>query len=222
MRQYVLVTPKDEHGQPKRLFRANFENSVGKAIDQLSGICSGILADGVVTGAEAAFFADFVRKFAVYEPVWPFTDILKRIERIFADKRCDKDEQNELKEVMEALCGHVDDSQAAETYSTALPLDAPPPDPVLFSRHSFVVTWRFAYGTRRRVFEAISGLGGLPGDSPPNRDTNYLVIGTFASRDWANTNYGRKIEHAVRLRESGTGLNIISEEHWKRFIPSGS
>jgi len=123
---------------------------------------------------------------------------------------------------MEALCGHVDDSQAAETYSTELPLDAPPPDPVLFSRHSFVVTWRFAYGTRRRVFEAISGLGGLPGDSPPNRDTNYLVIGTFASRDWANTNYGRKIEHAVRLRESGTGLNIISEEHWKRFIPSGS
>ena len=125
------MTPKDEHGQPKRLFRANFENSVGKAIDQLSGICSGILADGVVTAAEAAFFADFVRKFAVYEPVWPFTDILKRIERILADKRCDNDEQDELKEVMEALWGHVDDSQAAETYSTALPLDAPPPDPVL-------------------------------------------------------------------------------------------
>ena len=67
MRQYVLVTPKDDHGQPKRLFRANFENNVCKAIDQLSGICSGILADGVVTAAEAAFFADFVRKFAVYE-----------------------------------------------------------------------------------------------------------------------------------------------------------
>ena len=54
MRQYVLVTPRDEHAQPKRLFRANFENNVCKAIDQLSGICSGILADGVVTAAEAA------------------------------------------------------------------------------------------------------------------------------------------------------------------------
>src|SRR5881397_666609 len=127
MRQYVLVTPEDDHGQPKRLFRANFENSVGKAIDQLSGICSGILADGVGTPGEAAFFADFVRKFAVYEPVWPFTDILKRIERIFADKRCDKDEQNELKEVMEALCGHVEQSDSSQTYSATLPLDSPLP-----------------------------------------------------------------------------------------------
>ena len=222
MRQYVLVTPEDDHGQPKRLFRANFENNVCKAIDQLSGICSGILADGVVTATEAAFFADFVRKFAVYEPVWPFTDILKRIERIFADKRCDKDEQNELKEVMEALCGHVEQSDSSQTYSATLPLDSPLPDPILFSKHTFVITGRFAYGTRRKVFETISDLGGFPDDNPPNRDTNYLVIGTFASRDWANTNYGRKIEHAVELRESGSGISIISEEHWRRFIPSGS
>jgi hypothetical protein len=83
-----------------------------------------------------------------------------------------------------------------------------------------VITGRFAYGTRRKVFEVISGLGGLPGDSPPNRDTSYLVIGTFASRDWSNTNYGRKIEHAVELRESGSRISIISEEHWKRFLPS--
>jgi hypothetical protein len=45
-----------------------------------------------------------------------------------------------------------------------------------------------------------------------------LVIGTFASRDWANTNYGRKIERAVELRQSGSGISIISEEHWKRFV----
>ena len=50
------------------------------------------------------------------------------------------------------------------------------------------------------------------------RNTNYLVIGTFASRDWANRNYGHKIEHAVELRESGSGISIISEEHWKRFV----
>ena len=55
-------------------------------------------------------------------------------------------------------------------------------------------------------------------DSPATRETNYLVIGTFASRDWANTNYGRKIEHAVELRESGCGISIISEEYWKRFV----
>src|SRR5437870_13199921 len=120
MRKYVLTIPKDEHGQPKRLFKANFENNVSKAIDQLSGICSGILADGIVTDAEAQFFAEWVRKFAPYEPVWPFTDILARVERIFADGRCDDEERAELQSVMEALCGHTKEAQPDETRSTSL------------------------------------------------------------------------------------------------------
>jgi NAD-dependent DNA ligase len=218
MRNYVLTIPKDDHGQPKRLFKANFENNVSKAVDQLSGICSGVLADGIVTDAEAQFFAEYVRKFAAYEPIWPFTDVLARIERIFADGVCSDEEREELKHVMEALCGHEEQCSPSETYSATLPLDSPLPNPVVFPDHSFVITGRFAHGTRRKVFDTISDLGGFADDSPPTRDTNYLVIGTFASRDWANTNYGRKIEHAVELRESGSGISIISEEHWKRFV----
>jgi len=218
MRKYVLTIPKDEHGQPKRLFKPNFENNVSKAIDQLSGICSGILADGIVTDAEAQFFAEYVRKFAAFEPVWPFTDVLARVERIFTDGVCDDEEREELKHVMEALCGHAEQCSPSDTYSATLPLDSPLPNPVVFPDHSFIITGRFAYGTRRKVFGRISDLGGFADDSPATRETNYLVIGTFASRDWANTNYGRKIEHAVELRESGSGICIISEEHWKRFV----
>ena len=55
MKTYALTTPKDANGQPLRMFKANLENNVSKAIDQLSGICSGILADGVVTEQEATF-----------------------------------------------------------------------------------------------------------------------------------------------------------------------
>jgi hypothetical protein len=44
------------------------------------------------------------------------------------------------------------------------------------------------------------------------------VIGLFARPDWANTNYGRKIERAVELRDCGSGISIISEEHWKQFV----
>ena len=128
------------------------------------------------------------------------------------------EEREELKHVMEGLCGHAEQCSPSETYSATLPLDSPLPNPVVFPDHSFIITGRFAYGTRRKVFDAISDLGGFANDSPPTRDTNYLVIGTFASRDWANTNYGRKIEHAVELRESGSGISIISEEHWKRFV----
>ena len=217
MKTYVLTTTKDSHGQPLRIFKANLENNVSKAIDQLSGICSGILADGVVTDEEVTFFADWVRKFVPFEPVWPFSDILTRVERIFADGRCDDEEREELKGVMQALCGYTREAKPEETYSTTLPLDSPLPDPVVFPDHVFTITGKFAFGTRRKVMEAIQARGGRPSDTPPTRESHYLVIGVFASRDWANTNYGRKIERAVELRDSGSGLAIISEEHWKGF-----
>ena len=219
MRRYTLMAPKDPNGQSVRLFRANFANNIAKAIDQLSGICAGILADGVINDSEAQFFADWVRKFAPLEPVWPFTDILSRVELIFADGRCDDEERAELQGIMEALCGHTQDAKPEETYSTTLPLDDPLPAPLLFPKQQFVVTGRFAYGTRRKVFEAIESLGGVPTDSAPTLATRYLVIGAFASHDWYNTNYGRKIERAVELRNSGSGVAIISEEHWKSFLP---
>jgi len=69
LKTYVLTTPKDANGQPLRMFKANLQNNVSKAINQLSGICSGILADGVVTEQEAAFFAEWIRKFAPFEGV---------------------------------------------------------------------------------------------------------------------------------------------------------
>lgn len=219
MTEYKLTTPKDSHGQPIRLFKARAENNAAKAIDQLTGVCMGILADGVVSEAEACFFAEWVKKFAPLEPVWPFTDVLGRIERIFADGRCDDEERQELKGVMESLCGFSSEADPAETYSTTLPLDDPFPN-LEFPEREFVVTGKFAYGTRKKVFEAISAQGGIPVDSAPTYRSHYLVIGLFSSRDWINTNHGRKIERALELRDSGSGIAIISEEHWQSMCVS--
>jgi len=213
-----LVTPKDVHGQPIRLFKAREENNVAKAIDQLTGICTGILADGIVSPKEVEFFASWVQKFALLEPIWPFTDILKRVERIFEDGRASEDECEELRGVMEALCGYTNQADPAETYSTSLPLNSPLPDPVVLKDQTFNITGKFAFGTRKKVVEAIEMAGGKALDTSPTRESNYLIIGLFASRDWAHTSHGRKIERAVELRESGSGIAIIPEEHWKRFV----
>jgi NAD-dependent DNA ligase len=211
------VTPSDAHGQPMRLFHR--ANNSAKAIDQLVGICTGILADGEVNENEAVFFAEWVRKHAPAEPVWPFTDVLHRIERIFADGICDTEERGELKDVMEKLCGlTAEPVPMADNLSTMLPLCMPQPHPLVFANQQFVVTGKFAYGARTAVFDAIYAQGGIPTDSAPTRTTNYVVIGVFASRDWVNTSHGRKIEKAVELRSKGTGINIISEEHWKQFV----
>ena len=211
-------TPTDADGQPRRLFKANLENNVSKAIDRLSGICEGILADRTVNDEEAQFFASWVREHSVYEPVWPMTDILARVERIFADGRVDDEEREELRVVMSEICGQQKEkADASQTFSSRLPLDDPQPA-LLFPGRNFHITGRFAYGTRIKVFEALVALGAKATDSPPNREAHYLVIGTFASRDWFHTSYGRKIERAVELRGANTGIAIISEEHWRSHI----
>lgn len=218
MRTYKLNTPRNADGQPIRMFRVARENNEAKAIDQLSGICAGILADGVVNDREAKFFADWVRQHAPLEPVWPFTDILERVERIFADGRCTENEREELKEIMGALCGGPHENSAHESYSTTLPFTSPAPDSIEFPKRVFNITGKFAFGTRQKVISSIANQDGIAVDSMPTQESHYLVIGIFASRDWIHTNYGRKIERAVQLRDSGSGIAIISEEHWKKFI----
>lgn len=213
---FTTSTARDAHGQPRRLFHR--ANNGAKAVDQLVGICTGILADGEVNENEAIFFAEWVRRHAPDEPVWPFTDVLQRLERIFADGVCDAEERVELKGVMEALCGYAEEALPQDdTRATTLPLCVPQPA-LVFTDQQFVVTGKFAYGARSAVFEAIAARGGVPTDAAPTRTTNYVVIGEFASRDWVNTSHGRKIEKAVELRTKGTGLRIISEVHWRQAV----
>jgi len=208
---------KDSHGQPRQLFKFNFENNVSKAIDQLSGICAGILADGIVCEKEALFFKEWVEKYAQYEPVYPFTEILKRVQRIFHDGYIDDAEKEELADIMRQITGRGLYSDPSQDYSSELPLDAPPPA-IQFEASEFVITGRFGFGTRPKVAHEITSRKGVVKDGFPTNETRYLVVGIFASRDWITTNYGRKIERAIELRDSGSGIAIISEDHWKTFI----
>ena len=43
---------------------------------------------------------------------------------------------------------------------------------------------------------------------------DYLILGTYVTDSWAHESFGRKIEKAVKYRESGTSIVIMSEEQW--------
>lgn len=45
-------------------------------------------------------------------------------------------------------------------------------------------------------------------------NTDYLVIGNSASKDWISTSYGRKIETALKNKEKGALINILTYEMW--------
>jgi len=219
MKVYHLKPPTDFHGNPLPFFKSVYGNEHDKAVDQLIGACAGILSDGVVNEKEAIYFNQWVRTHSPLEPAWPFTDIIARLDRIFTDGVCDAEEREELRIVMAALCGirTEEENVPKEKYSTTLPLDNPAPI-IVFAGKRFHVTGQFAFGSRTKVMEVITSRGGEAYDSTPNRETDYLVVGIFASEKWATASFGRKIQRAIELRESGSGIAIVSEEHWRKFL----
>jgi NAD-dependent DNA ligase len=215
---YPEAIPLDNHGQPAVFIGANWDNFVSKAFDQLKGICHGILADGVISDIEASYFRDWVTANSAVETTWPFSEIAARVGAIFADGVVTDEERQELSEIMREITGGgflpvvgLDDT------SSALPLCKPAPEPIIFADREYCVTGRFAFGTRKRVVDAIAERGGTF-NSNPRRGTSYLVIGHFCSRDWKYTSYGTKIERAVELRDGHSGIAIISEETWTRAL----
>ncbi len=208
------LSPRDPNGQPLFLCRLAIENNASKAIDQLSGICAGMLADGTVNDAEARFFQEWLVRYAIHEPVWPLTAILERVSAIFADGRLSEDERQELADIMGQLCGASKEANPTVDYATTLPVDrlAAPLSSSDLQSKIVRITGRFAFGTRQRVIDAFLAHGAEASDTPPTRTTDLLVIGHFASRDWIHTNYGRKIERAVELRSSGAPITILSEK----------
>ncbi len=208
---------KDEHGQPLALFPAGLVRNYGKAVDQLIGIARGILCDGELSDAEAVAFRRFVEQFHRSERVFPFDLLKERLDRVFRDGTIDEEERAELREIMRSLGGLTAEATAeAANLSCDFPLDDPAPS-IKFSGSEFVVTGRFAFGTRAKVHDAIEGRGGIAHDNV-RHSTGYLVIGHFASRDWLHTSYGLKIERAAELRKAGHRLAIVKELHWKEHL----
>ena len=210
---------KDENGQPVTRFGDLLKNNLSKAFDQLSGICKGILCDGVVSEDEARFFHEWVKKHTTMETPWPFGQILTRLETIFSDGVVSEDEREELAEIMREIVGGAGAAEVplAEDTATALPLDDPPPAVIDFVDREFCVTGKFAFGARKKVMEAIQTRGGVFNDVP-RQGTHYLIIGFFASKDWKFSSYGTKIQRALELRNSPGGIAIVGEDHWRQFV----
>ncbi|MCB1693133.1 MAG: BRCT domain-containing protein [Pseudomonadales bacterium] len=182
-----------------------------RSIDELIGICRGVIADGVVDEREAIFLGQWIENHRDIAERWPVNILYARITEMLKDGVLSRGEQGELLETLREITG--DSVMVAEPgRSTTLPLDKPAPK-VSFVGKTFCLTGRFVFGSNLECEETILELGGSV-DSSPGKDTDYLVIGELCSPDWAHTTFGRSIERAIELQEQGAPISIISEEHW--------
>lgn len=206
---------RDEHGQPLcRAFHA--ARITERSMDELIGVCKGVVADGYVHQSEAEYILKWLNSNRSVAHEWPANVITARIKDFLADGRLDEEERRELHELLAEATGEAKLRHVAENKATGLPFDTPQPD-LAFEGRSFCFTGKFVYGTRAQCEREILALGGQVAGGVSQR-TNYVVIGLLGSRDWLHSTHGTKIMSAVQLRERGLSISIISEDHWAEQI----
>jgi len=205
----------DEHGQP-RITGFNAHRNIKKTVESLLGLCRGLLADNHLADSEILYLDTWLKENSGITGDWPANVIADRVSDVLADGMITQEESDDLKKTLEEIIGTgLYESGAACGMSTSFPVEEI--DAIDFQGRQFCFTGRFLFGTRAACEKAIKALGGVSAKTI-TRQLSYLVIGTLASRDWAHTSHGRKIEKAVGYKDSGAPITIISEERWVEFI----
>lgn len=111
--------------------------------------------------------------------------------------------------------------QFAETGSvTAEPVGFPADEcDVVFSDRTFCLTGKFEFGSRGECESATVAAGATCADTVTKK-VHYLVIGAAgATASWKQASYGQKIDSAMKLREKGHPIYVLTEAAWRGALP---
>ena len=188
-----------------------------RSTESLIGICKGMLADGGLNDEELLFLQTWLSENDELAYSWPGEVLYKRISASLGDGVISSVERQHLIETMTSIIGGSFQDHGA---TSGLPTSLPVQDvgDLMIAEHTFCFTGQFLYGTRAACEKAVESHSGAAAPRVTKK-VDYLVIGTLASRDWANTSHGRKIEKAVAYREKGIPIAIIDEARWVDALP---
>ncbi len=164
----------DRDGQPINT-ALNRRNRTVREVDELIGLCKGIVADGVVNREEALFLQDWLEHNRESRGVWPTSVLYPRIQSMLADGTLDSEEERELLGLLVRISGGNPKRLDAHSLTGTLPLNDPIPR-IVIPGNSFCFTGKLLYGSRADCEEEISSRGGqILGEI--SQDLNFLVIG---------------------------------------------
>lgn len=195
-----------------RALKLKSQRRIEQGLAEMVGLVRGVVADGTVSAEEARRLAEWARENPEIATRYPANLLARRLERIFMDGRADRKERDRLAQMMEQLAGNPSGFGGGYPLATDLPLTQPPPE-VVFEGQSFVFGGEMAYGPARACEREVRERGGLC-ERTVNRRTDYIVIGSLAAADWAQTDFGHLIDDVVEYRERGVPIAVITEDHW--------
>jgi NAD-dependent DNA ligase len=197
-----------------RLNRLSSDRLQSRQIDELIGIARGLIADGAINDAEVLFLEKWLAANLAISHQPLIATLYQRVQEILADGVVDVDERSELFATLRSF------SASEFELGEALPATTLPftiPEPALdFRGRLYCFTGTFHFGQRKHCEAEVIARGGLCG--AVTRQTNFLVVGAYATESWKHSSFGNKILKAVELRDAGLPIAIVSETHWVSYL----
>ncbi|WP_218243949.1 BRCT domain-containing protein [Comamonas fluminis] len=200
----------DEQFIPKS--GVNRERRTERACAQLLGLIAGITADGHLHDMEIQFLRTWLAEKQHEADHWLYDKLVKTIDHILSDGVITEAERAELMAELKAASG-VDfaDTGSVTPETMAFPADD---GEVLLAGRNVCLTGKFHFGSRGDAAAATQAVGGICVDRV-TKTTHYLVIGSAgATVSWKQATYGQKIDSAMKLKEQGHPILIVTEEQW--------
>jgi NAD-dependent DNA ligase len=184
--------------------------------EMLLGLITGMVADGHLNDHEVSFLRTWLAENKDTTTVWPGSFVAEKLNTALADGRLDDAERLHLCQSLQKLIAN----DFAESGSTSPDVIGLPYDlecAVILQDRNVCLSGDFLFGTRAQC-ELVTASAGANLRSTVSRLTHYLVIGTHVSPSWVHTSFGRKIQQAMELQQTGAPIKIISEERWHKAL----
>lgn len=197
------------------------ENSISqhrlkKATEMLLGLVTGMVLDDHLHDREVQFLHHWLLQNEEVASTWPGSAIAHKVRDVLQDGVITEAERAHLLDALKDMAT-TDFSETGQVSPSVIGLPVQDDVSVVIRDADVCHTGVFLYGTRAACERLTERGGGFP-VSNVTKKTDVLVIGSNVSPDWAHTSYGRKIEAAVGLRESGHPIVLITEHRWLQVL----
>lgn len=183
-----------------------------RAINNLMGIIDGITCDGSLSTEEINFLSHWLDEHSYVAQEYPASVITRKVREAVVDKVVTEDEKAHLLTCLQAFSNKPDTfEEQIPTHISRLFDDDPS---IYFDGKFFVLTGDFLFGPRASCERAILQRDGIVRDSLSGK-TDYLILGSRSSPGWLEENWGRKLQRAAELIDSGESeLAVVREADW--------
>ncbi|MDL2321312.1 BRCT domain-containing protein [Desulfosarcina sp. OttesenSCG-928-B08] len=197
--------------QSPYILRMCHNEIVKKSYNELVGLCKGLIADNKVSHDEATFLYNWLQHHPLAMEAFPAQTLANRLCAMLLDDIFDDDEAQEILLLLQDMTGEQG-NKAQLTSTTLIGFDTPMPE-IDFVARRFVLTGTFQYGRRKDVVRALDRVNAFVANSITKSNPTYLVVGALVTDSWKFSTHGLKFENAVKLRDNGSPIAIVNEDH---------